>query len=420
MAIGIGLLGVGNIGTGVAEYLQRHGESLGVYLKGAAVADPKKPRGVALPYVTGDAYSILKDPDVQIVVELIGGEEPALQYVMEAVHRGKDVVTANKRIMAKYGSQIFAAAQKNRVDIGFEASVGGGIPIIQTLREQLAANKIRAIQGIVNGTTNYMLTRMRGGMRNEDALRIAQEKGFAEADPTSDVSGEDAKYKLALLSSVAWNAWVDPEKIPCEGITGITPGDFDYAAEVGSTIKLLATAKKHDGIAEVRVNPALIRESHPLAGVNEEFNAIYVEGDLCGPQMYWGRGAGRHPTTSAVISDIRRIARNLERGTHDGVPSLGEHVQLLEEHQSRGYIRPDLVDEPGSAAAVFGILSRHGINVKDSVQRSRFGYDVNGRRIVPDIITIDPVSDSTIQKVLSELEACERVHGKPFYMRIED
>jgi len=357
---------------------------------------------------------------VQIVVELIGGEHPAKHYVMEALDEGKAVVTANKIIISKYSRQIFEAARKKGVDVRFEASVGGGIPIIQSIKEALAPNSISLITGIVNGTTNYILTRMSEGMEYRDALRTAQENGFAERDPYLDVSGQDARHKLAILASVAWNTWIDPDSIPCEGIAEITPKDIDFAAEFGYAIKLLATARRHGSRVELRVSPTLVSVFHPLAKVVDEFNAIYLEGDLCGPQMYLGRGAGRPATTNAVIADIIHIANNIRRGVHDGVPSLDKQYELVEDPVSGGYFRLDLKHVAGSLAKVADILGQHGISIKDSVQRNRYRREFDGDTVVPDIITIEPVEDSRVQRALVELERCDRVFGKPFYLRIED
>ena len=422
MSINVGLLGLGNIGTGVAEYLRDYRNREGLRLKAAADVDPAKVRNAPLPHVliTDDAYRIIRDPQIQIVVELIGGEHPAKQYVMEAIDHGKAVVTANKFTISRYSRQIFEAARKKEVDVGFEASVGGGIPIIQSLREDLAANTISLITGIVNGTTNYILTRMSEGMEYRDALRIAQEKGFAERDPYLDVSGQDARHKLAILASVAWNTWIDPDSISCEGIAEISPKDIDFAAEFGYAIKLLATARKRGSRAELRVSPILVSISHPLAKVVDEFNAIYLEGNLCGPQMYLGRGAGRPATTSAVIADIMHIARNIRMGVHDDLPSLDEEYELVEDPVSGGYFRLDLKHVAGSLAKVADVLARHGISIKDAVQRNRFRREVDGDILIPDIITVEPVEDSRVRRALEELEKCDRVFGKPFYLRIED
>jgi homoserine dehydrogenase len=422
MSINVGLLGLGNIGTGVAEYLRDYGNREGLCLRAVADVSPARLKNTALPNVdiADDAYEIIRSPQLQIVVELIGGEHPAREYVMEAIEHGKAVVTANKFTISRYGREIFEAARKQGVDVGFEASVGGGIPIIQSLREDLAANTISLITGIVNGTTNYILTRMSEGMEYGDALRVAQEKGFAERDPYLDVSGQDARHKLAILASVAWNTWIHPDSISCEGTAEITPKDMDFAAEFGYAIKLLATARKRGGRAELRVSPTLVSVYHPLAKVVDEFNAIYLEGNLCGPQMYLGRGAGRPATTSAVIADIMRIARDIARGVHDNLPSLDEEHELVEDPVSGGYFRLDLKHVAGSLAKVAEVLAKHGISIKDSVQRNRFRREVDGDTVIPDIITVEPVEDSRVRRALEELEKCDRVFGKPFYLRIED
>jgi len=406
----------------VAEYLRDYGNLQGIHLKAATDIDSSRLGNALLRnvLVTDDAHRVIRDPQVQIVVELIGGEHPAKHYVLEALDAGKAVVTANKIIISKYSKQIFEAARKKGIDVRFEASVGGGIPIIQNIREALAPNSVSLITGIVNGTTNYILTRMSEGMEYRDALRTAQENGFAEQDPYLDVSGQDARHKLAILVSVAWNTWVDPDSIPCEGITEITPKDIDFAAEFGYAIKLLATARRHGSRVELRVSPTLVSVSHPLAKVVDEFNAIYLEGDLCGPQMYLGRGAGRPATTNAVIADIIHIANNIRRGVHDSVPSLDKQYELVEDPVSGGYFRLDLKHVAGSLAKVADILGQHGISIKDSVQRNRYRREFDGDTVVPDIITIEPVEDSRVKRALVELERCDRVFGKPFYLRIED
>lgn len=422
MIVNVGLIGLGNIGTGAAEFLRDYGSREGLHLKAVAEADPAKRKNAHLPdvFVTDDAYRLIKDPQIQIVIELIGGEQPAQKFIMDAIDSGKAVVTANKLTISKYSRQIFESARKKGVDVGFEASVGGGIPIIQTIREDLSANTISLITGIVNGTTNYILTRMSEGMEYREALKTAQEKGFAERDPYLDISGEDARYKLAILASVAWNTWVDPDSISCEGIAEITSKDMDFAAEFGYAIKLLATARKHGSKAELRVSPSLVSVSHPLTKVLDEFNAIYLEGSLCGPQMYLGRGAGRLATTSAVIADVIRIARNIRRGVHDELPSLDEKHELLTEIVSGGYFRLDLKHIPGSLAKVADIMARNNISIKDSVQRNKFSRELDGEIVIPDIITVEPAGDSRVRKALRELEKSDRVLGKPFYLRIED
>ena len=417
MSVNIGLLGLGTVGTGVAEYLLKQKE---IRLKAVAVKNPKKKRVVSVNFVN-DPYKIINDPEINIVVELIGGINPAKEYILAAINNGKNVVTANKALIAKHGKEIFDAAKKKKVSIGFEASVAGGIPIIQTLREDLAGNDIQEITGIINGTTNYILTRMsKDNMNYQDALKLAQEKGFAEADPYMDVSGEDARQKLAILASLAWNTWINPESIQLEGITEITPQDIDYASNFGYAIKLLATAKKHNDKVELRVNPALIKKSHPLASVMDEFNAIFVVGDLAGPHMYYGRGAGRYPTSSAVIADIKRISENISKGIHDEIPSLDKKIEIAKNPSNKGYIRVDLRDFPGSLASISKILADRKINIKDSIQREKFKYESDGDTVIPDIITTGPVSDNVMKEALKELKKCKGVCGTPFYLRIEE
>ena len=416
MAINVGLLGLGTVGTGVAEYLIKQEE---IKLKAVAVKNPEKKREVSVNFVD-DPYKIIDDPEINIVVELIGGIDPAKNYILDSIKNGKNIVTANKALISKHGREIFEAARKKKVSVGFEASVAGGIPIIQTLREDLSGNKIQEITGIINGTTNYILTRMsKDGMNYNDALKLAQQKGFAEADPYMDVSGEDARQKLAILASLAWNTWINPESIQLEGITEITPQDIDYASNFGYAIKLLATAKKHNDKVELRVNPALIKKSHPLASVMDEFNAIYVVGNLSGPHMYYGRGAGRYPTSSAVIADIRRIAEKIQKNIYDEIPNLDKKIEISKNPISKGYIRIDLRDVPGSLASISKILADRKINVKDSIQREKFKYESDGEVVIPDIITTDPVSDDMIREALKELKNCKGVCGTPFYLRIE-
>ncbi len=422
MSINVGLLGLGNIGTGVAEYLRDHGSRFDLTLKTVAEVDAEKHKGANLSKsrLTSDPSDVLKDPQIQIVVELIGGEHPAREFLLEAIANGKAIVTANKFAISKFSNEIFDNARKKGVDVGFEASSGGGIPIIQTLREDLIPNDITLIIGIVNGTTNYILTKMGDGMDYKDALKIAQEKGFAERDPYLDVSGQDAKHKLAILTSIAWNTWIDPNSIPCEGISEITSQDIDFAAEFGYRIKLLATGRKHGNRIELRVNPALVSVSHPLSQVMNEFNAVYLEGNFCGPQMFYGKGAGRTATTSAVVADIIRIATNIRKGIHDELPTFKNRYEVLEDPISSGYFRLGLKHIPGSLAKVSTIMGQLGISIKDSVQRNKFRRSVDGETVIPDIITVEPIPDSKAKKALSELEKCDRVHGKPFYLRVEE
>ncbi|MBI4018329.1 MAG: homoserine dehydrogenase [Candidatus Aenigmarchaeota archaeon] len=417
----IGMLGLGNVGTGVVEYLLSDRRKPGqIYLKMAAVQDLGKKRG-ARARLTTDPYRIIDDPEIKIVVEIMGGEEPAREYIMQSLERGKSVVTANKVLIAKYGREIFDAARRKGVDVFFEGAVAGGVPVIRVMRESLSANQISRILAILNGTTNYILTRQSEEMSYDEALKDAQSRGFAEANSELDVSGRDARDKLAILASLAFDTPVDPDKIYCEGITGIASEDIDYAAEEGLSVKLLGVAKRRGNTLELRVHPTLIPQNHPLAGVRYEYNAVYLEGDLCGPQMYYGRGAGRKPTTSAVLSDIFRAARNKERGVSDSLPELRSSLRIVgpEKVRTRGYFRMNLKHVPGTLSAVTGVFGSHGIQVEDSIQRRKYRRRIGREEVFPNIITIEETPEAVIQKALEELSALDRVVGTPVYIRIE-
>ena len=429
MPIYAGLIGFGNVGTGVVEYFQRgNGEPYGVELKKVAVANTAKPRDVSFPYVTGDVDDILKDSDIKIVIELMGGQTPATEYILDALDRRKSVVTANKAVISRYAKELFGAARGRGVDLAFEASVAGGIPIIRTLRGY-KGDRINSIVGILNGTTNYILSRMEDGMDFDAALRLAQQKGFAEAEHALDTGGYDARDKIAILASLAYNTQIKPEDIYCEGITEITPIDLDFAGKYeveeggkGYTIKLLASAVRYDNKLELHVYPALVRKEHPLAAVRDEFNAVYIEGELCGAQTYQGRGAGRNATTSAVITDVIRVADNIKNGITDELPSLDSRYDFVDigNVERRGYVRVDLRHKPLSIARASTILGTHGFNIEDSIQRKAFMKTIDGEMVIPNIITSEPLPYRTVQDALEELARSDRVHGRPFYLRFED
>src|SRR5438270_9338021 len=345
--LGVGLLGLGTVGAGVARVLVAKAETLErrigrpVQICKVLVRDLAKPRPVPgeLPLVT-DAQAVLDDPSVDVVIEVLGGEEPARTLILQAVERGKHVVTANKEVMAKHGPTILAAAAKRGVTVAYEASVGGGIPLIGPFQLDLAANEIRSVVGIVNGTTNYILTRMtESGATFADALREAQDLGYAEPDPTNDVEAWDAAYKLAILASLAFGAPVMPTQVWREGIAQVSQRDILYAAELGYRIKLLAIARLVDNQVEARVHPALVHQRSMLASVDHSFNAVQVEGDLIGSSLFYGRGAGSEPTASAVIADLialgTSVGRGVSRGQAGGKPSL-RPMSLL---QTRYFLR---------------------------------------------------------------------------------
>ena len=318
--VNIGLLGSGTVGSGVIKVLEMNQrqitERVGaqIKLKTVLVRDTGKQRPQLANYqVTADINDIINDPEIDVVVELMGGLHPAREYMLQAMEAGKNVVTANKDVVAQFGKDMFAMAEKHDVDFLFEASVGGGIPIITPLKQSLTANRITEIMGIVNGTTNYMLTKMtEGGSTYDDVLKEAQEKGYAEANPSADVDGLDAARKAAILASLAFNTRVELKDVSVEGITKITPDDIDYAKNLGYVVKLLAVGKDsaENGV-DVRVHPVFLPKSHPLASVNGVFNAIYVRGNAIGEAMFYGQGAGSLPTASAVVSDIIDTARDI-------------------------------------------------------------------------------------------------------------
>lgn len=424
--INIGLIGFGNIGTGVVRYFQKgYGEHLGLYLKRVAVADLSKPRKVEFSNLTDKPSEILKDPSIDIVVELIGGINPAREITLDAIDNGKSVVNGNKALLARHLREIFDAVRSREVNIGFEASVAGGIPIINIFN-RLKGEMIIGFSGIVNGTDNYILTKMEGGWTLARALKVAQKKGYAEADPTADIEGFDTQNKLVVLASLAFNTQIDINRIPRRGITGITPIDIDFASKYGideggrgHAIKLLAVAQRHGaGAIELRVDPEIIDKDQPLASVRDSYNAIQIEGELAGPQMYLGKGAGEGPTTSAVIADIVHVAENIRKDTQDELAALDSEIKYVDSStiKQRGYIRVNLLHKPGSGAEVLRILAEHRLNVEDSVQRKKFAVKANGVTYIPDIITFESASRRDIDAALQEITKSDRVHGIPFYM----
>lgn len=321
--ITIGMFGMGTVGTSVYRILQDNREEIerkiraSLRLKSVVVRNPARARGIEAPpgLITADPSTVLDDPEVDLVVEVMGGVHPARDYLLTAISRGKSVITANKEVIADHGDEIFSAAERAGVDVFFEGSVGGGIPVLRPLKENLAASRIRRVMGIINGTTNYILTQMaREGKTFHQALREAQEQGYAEADPTADVEGGDAARKLAILASIAFHSRCRTADVLTEGITRITPEDIHFGSERGWVLKLLAMAREEGGEIDARVHPAFIGKDHPLASVSDVYNAICVYGDEVGETMFYGRGAGGLPTASAVVGDIVEAARNRQRG----------------------------------------------------------------------------------------------------------
>lgn len=327
--VNVGLIGMGNIGTGVARYfLEGRGEPLNIHLTSVAVQDLSKPREVQFPNLTADASRIIKNPTIDIVVELMGGMNPARDFMLDAINRGKSVVTGNKTVLAKDMKEMFEAAQSRSVDLGFEASVGGGIPIIGIINSY-RGQRIDRLLTIINGTTNYILSNMEAGFSYQSSLINAQGIGVAEADPSRDIEGLDARDKLAILASLIWNAPTNVEEIACTGITNITPETIASAQRQHGTIKLLATATREEDTVVLSVAPTFLKRTHQLTLVTGTFNAVYIEGDLSGPQLFWGKGAGEGPTTNAVISDIIRVARNRRTGVPDDLPTLDSKIRFI-------------------------------------------------------------------------------------------
>ena len=430
--INVGIVGFGTVGTGTAKILIENSllieERVGIpiVVKKIADHDIEKEREINVDpsLLTKDANEILNDPEIDIVVELIGGYGYAKEFILKAIDKGKHVVTANKALLAVHGDEIFRAAYRKGVDIGFEASVGGGIPIIRALKEGLVANRIESIYGIVNGTTNYILTKMTAeGKKFGDVLKKAQEKGYAEADPTFDVEGVDAAHKLAVLISLAYGVRIRFEDIYTEGISKITPLDIEFAREFGYRIKLLAITKDDKGKIESRVHPTMLKESAMLANVDGVFNAIYVTGDAVGSTMFYGRGAGMMPTGSAVVSDIADIARNIIKKSHQRVPPLGcsegcikdAKVKDISETVNHYYIRFSAMDKPGVLSKISGILGENNISISSMIQKGR---QVGGS--VPIVMMTHEAKEKDVRKALDEIDRLPVVHEKTVFIRIEE
>ena len=428
--IGVGILGFGTVGAGVADGLLNHralmAERLGVdiVLKRIADLDITTDRGVAVPegVLTTDAKGVLSDPGIQIVVETIGGTGVAKAFVLEALQNGKCVVTANKKLLAEYGHEIFDTAQRNNVDIYFGASVGGGIPIIRVVREGLAGNEVESIHGILNGTCNYILTRMENeGLAFDEILKDAQRLGYAEADPSLDIDGFDTAHKACILAALAYGFQPKLGDVHVEGIRHLASEDVKYAAESGYRIKLLARVAKSGDEVEVSVAPTLVPKTHMLASVNDAFNAAWVKGDMSDYTMYYGRGAGRAPTASTVVGDIGDIARNLAHGETRyarAVPKYGEGSVKLKDAgdvASRFYIRFMVADRVGAFGTIAATLGRN--NVSFFAANSQKGCKaVTG--FIPVVVLTHEAKVSDLEKALAEIESSGVVGAKPVKLRM--
>ena len=374
------LLGAGTVGGGVYKLVERRSAEMqakvGADLKITKVMVKnlqKKREGIPSEVLTDDWESIIHDPEISIVIELMGGVEPARTYILQALEAGKNVVTANKDLLAEHGQELMEAAERNHCDICFEAAVGGGIPIIRPLKECLAGNEITEVMGIVNGTTNYILTKMtQEGWDFDDALKEAQRLGFAEADPTADVEGLDAGRKMAILASIAFHSRVTFKDVDVKGITRITAKDIQYAKEFGYTLKLLGVARNEGGKMEVGVSPMMIPITHPLANVNDSFNAVFVHGDAVDDAMFQGRGAGEFPTASAVVGDIIDVCRNI---VHDSCGKIGcccyKHLNVknIADTSSKFFLRLEIADRSGVLANIASVLGNSGVSIAQVVQK---------------------------------------------------
>ncbi len=429
--IGVAVLGYGTVGAGVVETLQKNGgvlaERLGLrlVLRGVADLDVKTDRGVQLDpaLLTTDGAALVARPDVDVVVELIGGTGAAKAFTLQALRLGKPVVTANKKLLAEHGEEIHRVAEENKTEILFEASVGGGIPIIKALREGLCANRIENIYGIVNGTCNYILTRMEEEqLPFDEVLKAAQAAGYAEAEPSLDIDGHDTAHKAAVLASLAYGCNVPLGKVRVAGIRGLAAADIAYAAEMGYRIKLLAIIKGGGDGVEVSVQPTLVAHSHQLAAVSGVFNAVLVKGDVVGTTLYYGRGAGRAATASAVVADLADAALNLRAGgrrrdlsaVHAKTPvAFRDPGEIVARH----YLRFSMKDQPGTLARVATVLGQHRIGIDSVMQKEA----AKGAEYVPVIIVTGPAKEREMAAALAEIAALGGATDRPAVTyRIED
>ena len=429
-SIGVGLIGLGVIGGQVAKVLgdkadvlgQRVGRRLNLTKFKLLEADLAKASemGINPQLITLEADEFFADPEIDIVVEVIGGESPALEYLRRALIGGKHVVTANKEVIAKHGAELLALAQQHGVGLHYEASVGGGIPLIAPFQSDLVANKIKGIYAIINGTTNYILTKMaKDGVDFADALRQAQELGYAEANPENDVEGIDAGYKLAVLASLAFHTQVQPRDIYCEGISRLGGRDFQYAREFGFAIKLLAIAKQSGGSIEARVHPVLIPEDSLLANINGVYNAVLVEGDLVGRVLFFGEGAGALPTSSSVVANIVSAAQDVILGVGNrDIWSLepGKQIKPMSEIETRYYFRMNVSDSPGVLALIATVLGEHRISISLVTQK----WTDSVSQTAEIVIMTHPAQEKAVQQAMDALKPLDVVREITNFIRVED
>ncbi len=430
--VNVGLLGLGTVGGGTLNVLTRNADEIarragrGIRITHAAAKafDPSRLHGLETLEITDDAFSVVNNPDIEIVIELIGGYSPARELVLKAIENGKHVVTANKALIAMHGNEIFEAAQKHGVTVAFEAAVAGGIPIIKAVREGLAANRIEWIAGIINGTGNFILTEMRDkGREFADVLKEAQALGYAEADPTFDVEGIDAAHKLTILGSIAFGIPLQFEKTYTEGITKIEPQDVAYAHDFGYQIKHLGITRMTSKGIEMRVHPTMIPRRRLIANVDGVMNAVLVKGDAVGPTLYYGAGAGAEPTASAVLADVVDVVRAMTSDPENRVPHLafqpGELFDLtilpIEEVESAYYLRMQVEDQPGVMARIATILADSGISIEAIQQKE----PSEGRSSVPLVMLTHVVLEKKLNEAIAAIEALDSVSGQIMRIRVE-
>ena len=424
--LNVGLIGLGTVGAQVAGRMLSWGPQLSrragmeLSLVRVLVRDLDKKRSIEIPssLLTTRPEDILDDTAIHVVVEVAGGDDPMHSYLERAIQAGKHVVTANKVVMARHGPELLDQAAERNVDVYFEAAVGGGIPLISTFRTDLQANRIERVSAVINGTTNYVLGRMAAaGIPLSEAVAEAQAAGYAEADPTDDIGGFDAAYKLAILGSIAYEIKVRPHEIYREGIEAIEPVDFRYARELGYAIKLIAHTQRHPGRVEARVHPALVPLDHPLARVEGAENAVFVEGDLVGQVLLVGQGAGGRPTASAVVGDLIDLARSIRRGVQSrpsfsfddrvGVVPMGEVI-------TRAYYRIRVEDRPGVVAAIGQVFAEEGVSISSFIQKDAWSQDQTAELVV----TTHPASDSSLQNARARMAGLEPVRAVSSFLRV--
>ena len=427
--VNIGLIGAGTVGGGVVQALKRNGalmaSRLGVRLRvtRVAVRSLRKKRDFKVPQsaLTTDWREVVNDPKVDLVVELIGGTTTAKDVVLAALRAGKPVVTANKALLAFHGEKLFAAAEKSGANLYYEASVAGGVPIIKVIREALVGNRVTHLYGILNGTCNFILTKMNEGMEFDAAVKLAQQQGYAEADPTLDVGGHDAAHKVGILASLAHGFWVKPKQVYTEGIEQVAPLDLEFADSLGYAIKLLGIVKtSKPGPVQVSMYPALIPDDHVLANVSDVYNGILVRGDVVGDTLHYGQGAGRDATASAVLSDIGDAVLDLKHGSTDRLKAFIPHesngaVRPIGETTSCYYLRLSVLDRRGVLAKVSAVLAKNKIGISSVIQPE--GHEGSS---VPLILMLHYAKNAAMQKALKEIRKLSAVKAKPVMIRVEN